>query len=61
MGKENIIVSCAINLTAHELIDRKLMEWIHNIIDSTNIDRSRIELEITERVINKESEKLIKD
>lgn len=58
--KENIIVSCAINLTAHELIDRKLMEWTHNIIDSTNIDRSRIELEITERVINKESEKINK-
>ena len=36
------------------------MEWTHNIIDSTNIDRSRIELEITERVINKESEKINK-
>lgn len=57
--KENISIHCSINLTAQELTDQELIEWAVGKIESHDIDRSMIEIEITERVLNKEFEKLI--
>lgn len=58
--KENISIHCSINLTAQELTDQELIEWAVGKIESHDIDRSMIEIEITERVLNKEFEKINK-
>ncbi len=58
--KENISIRCSINLTAQELTDQELIEWAVGKIESHDIDRSMIEIEITERVLNKEFEKINK-
>lgn len=54
--KEGIDITYSINITGQELINHELIDWITNIINLNNIDRSKIELEITERVLSKENE-----
>ena len=57
---ENVVVNFAINITSQELIDQELIEWVTDIMDYNKIDRSKFELEITERVIGKDSERINK-
>lgn len=57
---ENISLNCSINITVQELINQELIEWVVDTMDSNKIDRSMIGLEITERVISKESERIKK-
>ncbi|AHM57703.1 putative signaling protein (plasmid) [Peptoclostridium acidaminophilum DSM 3953] len=46
-------------MTAKELLDEDFIEWSQELIERKNLDRSRFEIEITERVINLEGKKLL--
>lgn len=55
---KGIDIKSSINCTALEIIDESLGERIKEIIDSNNIDRSNLVIEITERVFNLDEKKL---
>jgi len=44
-------IKCSINTSVHELYDEIFTLWAKDIIDRKNIDRSELEIEITERAI----------
>ncbi|SHF25071.1 EAL domain-containing protein, partial [Alkalibacter saccharofermentans] len=55
-----IDIKCAINASAKELIDKDFINWGQETITSKNVDRSDIEIEITERAIAYNDKKMIK-
>ena len=55
-----IDIKVSVNITAGELLDDSFREWVRNILNVNNIDRSKLEIEITERVFAKQGEKLNK-
>lgn len=57
--KRGIAIDCAINVTAKELLDDDFNEWAKNEIERKSIDKSTIELEITERVVSSGNKKLL--
>ena len=51
---KNFNLSCAINLTALELLDNDFFEELKTLLDNKNLDYSQFEFELTERVfVNK--------
>ncbi len=56
---KGIFVNYSINITAKELHDNDFMGWTKKFFENNDIDRSKFEIEITERVLAKEGKKLI--
>lgn len=56
---KGINVNYSINITARELHDNNFMGWTKKFFENNDIDRSKFEIEITERVLAKEGKKLI--
>ncbi|NLK65785.1 MAG: EAL domain-containing protein [Tissierellia bacterium] len=55
---KGIKINYSINITAKELHDKAFMEWTKRFFENNKIDRSKFEIEITERVFAKEGKKL---
>lgn len=54
-----IVIGCSINITARELLDDDFNEWAKREIAGKKIDRSTIEIEITERVVSSGNKKIL--
>lgn len=57
--KMGIEIGCSINITARELLDDDFNEWAKREIAGKKIDRSTIEIEITERVVSSGNKKIL--
>lgn len=53
-----INIKSSVNITAGEIIDDSLREWVKKVLDDNNIDRAKLEIEITERVLSRQNKKL---
>lgn len=56
--KVDIRIKTSVNITANELIDDSFVEWLKEIIDEKDIDSSNLEIEITERILSRDGNKL---
>lgn len=56
---KGIDIKCSINISVHELLDDNHTSWINGIIASKNIDRSKLEIEITERALAYNDKRLL--
>lgn len=56
--EENIQIKSSINITGDELTDNSLIRWLEEFVDENNIDRSNLGIEITERVLSNDGNKL---
>lgn len=59
-SSKGIEINTSINLTAQEITDDSFCEWLRNLIETHHIDRTKIGIEITERVFSTD-EKMLKD
>ncbi len=55
---KNIVMNYAINVTARELLDVEFVEWAEDLVDQYDFDRTHFEIELTERVLCQEGDKL---
>jgi EAL domain-containing protein (putative c-di-GMP-specific phosphodiesterase class I) len=58
-NEKGIDLNVSMNFTGNELLDDDFVEWGKKVIQDYKINPSRLELEITERVISNNNEKLI--
>ncbi len=56
---KGMATNVSINFTGNELLDNDFVEWGRKIIEGHKISKSKLELEITERVVSNKSGKLI--
>jgi len=56
--KNDIKIKSSVNVTADELINCSFVEWLKEVIDENHIDRSNLGIEITERVLSADGNKL---
>ncbi len=59
-NKKGIVLDFSINATASELLENHFEEWEKKITDSEHIIMSKLEIEITERTISQNSDKITK-
>lgn len=56
---QGIAMNVSVNFTGNELLDDAFVEWGRKIIEGHQISKSRLEFEITERVIANNNDKLV--
>ncbi|NLJ91279.1 MAG: EAL domain-containing protein [Clostridiales bacterium] len=55
---KDIKINYSFNVTARELLDVDFIEWAEKLIETFNLERTNIEIELTERVLCEEGDKL---
>ena len=55
---KGIDVKCSLNVTSKEILDDDLSDQAQSIIESKNIDRRNMEIEITERILSYDNQQL---
>jgi len=59
-NNKGIAINFSMNFTGNELIDTEFIEWGSKTIEDFKIPKSRLEFELTERVVSNKNDKLIK-
>lgn len=55
---KGIKIKTSVNLTSVEILDESLLEWARKIIVEKDIDKSRLGIEITERIFSNQGDRL---
>jgi EAL domain-containing protein (putative c-di-GMP-specific phosphodiesterase class I)/GGDEF domain-containing protein len=58
-NEKDIVLNFSINFTADELLENHFLEWERKVTESEELDLSKLEIEITERVFAQNSERIL--
>ena len=59
-NKKGMVLDFSINFTANELLENYVVEWERKVMADENIIKSKLEIEITERVLSRNDDKIKK-